>query len=210
MNVVLERRTKGARPEGRKKNVPEHDVLNENRHERKDWLGAILVWLSNAFISLPTNEDLRRAFFWDLVRLKKQVSQQKNSKIRVQTLMLLWRAKWFSEIEFCGGEHLLSQEVPRKKAFALIEGQRFVWWTSVEAFDAADLAAGYIALRGHSGVGSTSPTEMQGVDRTCQDRVVTVFGRGSKGQKRLTFLLPDKQSMSLLKSTVAQMADKTD
>lgn len=177
--------------------------------KRRGWLSTLNVWLWNAFVSLPTNEDLRRAFAWEIKSQKAALMRKNNASIRERKLKLLWRAKWYSEVELCTNPSCKDKQ-SRRSCFALIEAQRFLWWTSVTAFDAGELVDGFISLRGHSGIMATSPTDLKGLEAELHDRVTTMFGRGSDGQKKMTIVLPSLRSLESLRSTVASMSDKTD
>ena len=80
-----------------------------------------------------------------------------------------------------------------KPVFAVVQGHRFIWWGSVDEFDDGELPLGKLILSGHAGLGGPSPIEMRELDRDKElPLCLTIFGRGSIGQERVTILLPDQ------------------
>lgn len=97
-------------------------------------------------------------------------------------------------------------------AFGLIEGHRFIWWRSEKDFDKGEAPLGQIFFAGHSGLAGLSPLDLRELSHGEIPFVVSVFGRGSQGQQKITLLLPSAGAKSALENAVlnASMGSKAD
>lgn len=165
---------------------------------------VVETWFTNALRSLPTNEDLRRAYFWECRRLRSYEKEKFASAKRISRLDRLWKARWHSTVEILANDDDGSPHW--KSAFAVIEGRRFLLWESVMAFDSGALATGNVVFAGHAGMTSPSPVEMRGIQEdVVRLRVASIFGRGSGGkQTRMTMILPDAAKKATLEAAVSE------
>lgn len=200
---------------GLKKKMNEHK--GENRHIDLTKDPAFLEkWMTNAIRSLPTYEDLRKAYFWESRRLGSRENEKFASEKRVSRLNRLWKASWHSTLEIrsidAGSTKTTGVNGPPhwKNAFAVVEGRRFVFWDSVSAFDSGELASGLVILSGHAGIATPSPVEMREIPAEVAARVVTIFGKGSTGQQRITMVLPDATAREKFETTVTDIISKDD
>jgi hypothetical protein len=91
----------------------------------------------------------------------------------------------------------------------MIQGRRFLWWQSAQAFDAAEEQSGRIWLHGHAGIATPSPIDAKWISREDLLMVIAIFGRGDSQQVRLTLLLPSLQERNQFESAVeAAIYDK--
>lgn len=195
-----------------KEAASDHDGLSP----RKSDPAFLQKWFLNGIRSLPTNEDLRRAYFWESRRLGSKENEKFASEKRVSRLSRLWKASWHSMIEIrsiddtsikvSGG----NTKTHWKSAFAVIEGRRFIFWDSVGAFDSGELAAGLVVLSGHAGITTPSPVEMREIPPEVVTRVISIFGKGSSGQQRMTIVLPDSKTKETFEATVSEITSKDD
>lgn len=170
-------------------------------------------WFMNGLRSLPTNEDLRRAYFWESRRLGSYENEKFASEKRVSRLRRLWKARWHSTVEILTKDDQSSGSETQshwKSAFAVIEGRRFLLWDSVLAFDSGELAIGHVVFLGHAGITNPSPVEAREIPEEIVSRVVSIFGRGSGEQKRVTMILPDANAKTTLEDAVFEIASKDD
>jgi len=173
---------------------------------------AVEIWVNNAIRSLPTNEDLRKAYFWESRRLGSEQAEKHASEKRESRLKKLWKAQWHSLgkllIQDGGNEQAQKVTYHLESCFAVIQGHRFVWWQSVQDFDNGELPVGKLLLSGHAGFGGPSPLEMKVLSKEELPLCVSIFGRGSEGQgqQRVTILLPDATTKEKLESAVAESA----
>ena len=173
-------------------------------------------WLTNAIRSSPTNEDLRRAYFWESRRLGSQENEKFAAKKRNIRLNRLWKARWYSTVEILTGHAPRAKSTTggassqRKRAFAVIEGRRFILWESVSAFDNGELATGLVSFSGHAGITNPSPVELREIPKDAAIRAVTVFGKGPTGQQRLTLVLQDITMKTALEEAVQEIESKDD
>jgi hypothetical protein len=140
----------------------------------------------NAIRGLPTDEDLRKTYFWESRRrgaLEKNIHAEEKRKSRLRRL---WRAQWYSSA------HILrpneeGQDLHWEIIFCMIQGHRFLWWRSPEDFDNGEAPLGRIFLAGHAGLATPSPLDMRSIRQTnCR----VVCGRGEDKQERVTILTP--------------------
>ncbi len=143
------------------------------------------IWIMNAFRGIPTFEDLRRTYFWESLRRGVREAEQFSEEKRGKRLKMLFRARWYSSIQ------ILSSSGDRwKTCFAIIQGHRFTWWSSVNDFDEGCQPLGSIFLSGHSGLATPSPLELKQVSHENLSRLVCLFGKGVDKQERLSMLTP--------------------
>jgi hypothetical protein len=185
------------------------DKIEENNH------AALQLWIKNGIRSLPTNEDLRKTYFWESRRLGAQESEKHASEKRLSRLKRLWKAQWFSPIQLridIAQDSASSDKGSGdwQAAFAVIQGHRFIWWQSVRDFDNGELPAGRLSLSGHAGLTGPSPIEVRGLSSEDLENAVTIFGRGSLGQERVAMLVPDSTVKERLENTVLGVSSKED
>jgi hypothetical protein len=166
-------------------------TLTEHRvsHPKSSYPHPVIVWLMNAFRSLPTNEDLRQTYYWESRRQCAIQVQHYESNRRKSRLDRLWKAQWYSSVCFLRHGNKPS-DTHWEQGFAMIQGRRFLWWKSVHDLDAAEEPCGRIWLRGHAGVATPSPLDAKWIAREDLLMVLSIFGRGDEGQVRLTLLMP--------------------
>jgi hypothetical protein len=85
----------------------------------------------------------------------------------------------------------------------MIQGHRFLWWNSVESFDAGDEPIGLIFLSGHAGLATPSPLELRHIEEAELARVVCIFGRGRDAQVRVTLIAPSEDVRTKLEYAVS-------
>lgn len=143
------------------------------------------ILVTNAFRGIPTFEDLRRTYFWESLRRGVREAEQFSEEKRGKRLKMLFRARWYSSIQILSssGDHW-------RTCFAIIQGHRFTWWSSVNDFDEGCKPLGSIFLSGHSGLATPSPLELKQISSENLDRLVCLFGRGIDKQERLSLLTP--------------------
>jgi hypothetical protein len=169
----------------------------------------------NSIRSLPTSEDLRKTYFWESRRLGAQESEKHASEKRLSRLKRLWKAQWFSSIRLrVPGTHEASTSddnaLQWQAAFAMIQGHRFLWWKNVGDFDNGGLPTGRLFLSGHAGLTGPSPIEIRELTSEELSLVVNIFGRGSRGQERVTILAADSVAKEWLENTVRDASFKDD
>jgi hypothetical protein len=172
----------------------------------------IVVWIMNALRSLPTNEDLRKAYFWESRRLGAKQAEKHASDKRESRLKKLWKATWHSPVVLLiqnqkrdqhQGTHLLYH---KKSCFAVIQGHRFIWWNSVRDFDDGELPEGKLLLSGHAGIGGPSPLEMRDLSKEELSLCLSIFGRGGAGQQKVVMILPESATKEALEKAVSGCA----
>lgn len=152
---------------------------------RKKNPNPISIWVKNAVRGIPTIEDIRRTYFWESLRRGVREAEQYSEEKRGKRLKMLFRARWYSSIQ------ILSRSGDRwRSCFAIIQGHRFIWWSSVIDFDEGSKPLGSIFLSGHSGIATPSPLDMKQISSENLDRLVCLFGRGVDKQERLSILMP--------------------
>jgi hypothetical protein len=62
----------------------------------------------------------------------------------------------------------------------MIQGHRLLWWRSAGDFDSGLSPLGRLFLAGHAGLSSPSPLELREISPEDVQRVVCVFGSGSR------------------------------
>ena len=113
--------------------------------------------VENLFYSIPTDEDLRRAYFWEARRAGEREREKYAETKRQSRLKKLWKASWHGTVKV--KEKRLDASISQSKrtwhwdtAFLLIEGHRFIWWRSEKHFDLGEAPLGQIFFAGHSGL----------------------------------------------------------
>lgn len=154
----------------------------------------------NAIHGLPTDEDLRKTYFWECRRLRaREVEEQTRAK-RSARLSRLWRAQWYSTVEVLHSDK--SSEAIRLGAFAMIQGHRFLWWPSVAEFDKGEQPIGRIFLAGHAGLATPSPIEMRSMRKEEISRATSIFGRGIDAQQKITIVACSEEDKDRLERAV--------
>uniref|UniRef100_A0A7S2R6A6 PH domain-containing protein n=1 Tax=Eucampia antarctica TaxID=49252 RepID=A0A7S2R6A6_9STRA len=151
------------------------------------------IKLNNLFMSIPTDEDLRRAYFWESKRIEGKEQQESVDKKRTARLKKLWRPKWYGQLEI--KESILSLNTSKLRhwdqIYAVFQGHRLIWWKTSKHFDDGDLPLGQIIFTGHSGLAGLSPIEQRELQENELPLVLGIFGKGLKGQQKVTFLCPN-------------------
>lgn len=113
--------------------------------------------VENLFLSIPTDEDLRRTYFWEARRVGEREREKFANTKRQTRLQKLWKASWYGAVKV--KEKRLDAPNPQSErtwnwetAFVLIEGHRFIWWRSEKHFDTGEAPLGQIFFAGHSGL----------------------------------------------------------
>ena len=175
---------------------------------------GVATRITNFLAGLPTDEDLRRAYFWEARREGEKAREELALKKRMLRLKRLWRAQWFGTVEL--KEMTSSKEADRQwdwePVFALVHGHRFIWWRSEKHFDDGEAPLGQIFFAGHSGLGGLSPMEMRELSREEALLIVTMFGRGFDEQQKISLLCPNAKAKEALEDAVigASMGSKVD
>jgi hypothetical protein len=178
----------------RKTSFPDKD-----HHARKP--SVVAVWVNNFIRSLPVDEDIRRTYFWETQRkVAKQVRETADER-RSSRLQKLWRSQW--------NEHVILLQRPSdsklppklEPAFAVLQGRRFMIWKSAVDFDDGESPTIKLFLRGHAGLSNPSPIELKTIGKEV-DSAISVFGRGTSGQERITILTSGIKSKEALESAV--------
>ena len=192
---------------------------NSTTKEESDSSTAIGNPIENLFLSIPTDEDLRRTYFWESRRVGEKEREKFSIAKRQARLDKLWKAKWHGALELKErkAEHQPTSPTSSRNwtwepAFALIEGHRFVWWRSERHFDTGEAPIGQIFFAGHSGLAGLSPLDLRELSKEEIPKVVSIFGRGSQGQMKITFLAPSSHVKDSLENAVldASMNAKVD
>lgn len=168
---------------------------------------AFIVKITNALRSIPTNEDLRKTYFWESRQLGTDTARKYALEKRESRLKKLWKAKWHSSMKILVQDDKIHFGFDLKPVFAVVQGHRFIWWDSVDDFDDGELPLGKVVLSGHAGLGGPSPIEMRKLDKERElPLCLTIFGRGNLGQERVTILLPDKDVKQDLENVILHSA----
>ena len=165
---------------------------------------AAATRIANFIAGLPTDEDLRRAYFWEARREGEKAREELALKKRMLRLNRLWKAQWFGTVEL--KEFTSSKEADRQwdwePVFGLVHGHRFIWWRSEKHFDDGEPPLGQIFFAGHSGLGGLSPMEMRELSREEALLIVTMFGRGVEEQQKISLLCPNAKAKEALEDAV--------
>ena len=172
----------------------------------------------NLFVSIPTDEDLRRTYFWEARRLGEREREKFAISKRQTRLEKLWKANWHGTLQLKEKKPEQSSSTDSSRnwswenAFALIEGHRFIWWRSEKHFDTGEAPLGQIFFAGHSGLAGLSPLDLRELAKEEIPSVVSIFGRGTQGQQKLTLLASSSGVKDSLENAVlaASMDAKAD
>jgi len=109
--------------------------------------------IMNFFLGIPTNEDLRRYYFWEATKVGEREREVLAKKKRATRLTKLWNAQWFGKLELKVRSYAATGDSNRqwdwKSTFAIIQGHRFIWWDSEKDFDEGENPSGQIFFAGH-------------------------------------------------------------
>ena len=174
----------------------------------------LATWFTNALQSVPTDEDLRKAYFWESVRIGERESSKLAAEKRVSRLEQLWNAKWFSAVKIkvtnARKNSLTSKEWHWEHRFAVVHGRRLLIWGSENDFDDGNPPIDRVLLSGHAGLTGLSPLELRELASDELSRVVNIFGRGTTEQLKLMLLVPSQATKETLEETVLSAALKDD
>jgi hypothetical protein len=167
---------------------PTNDTLRSSVREEDVGSSQYTTWIMNAVRGLPTDEDIRKTYYWESLRRRARLMEAKAEEKRSARLTRLWRAQWYSTIQVLTPTEL--DGFAKKKAFAIIQGHRFLWWPSVLAFDHGDAPAGCIFLAGHAGLTTPSPLEIRTITASDLHLLTGIFGKGLDKQEKITIITP--------------------
>ena len=139
----------------------------------------LMTWIINAIRGLPTSEDLRKTYFWESRRKGAQESESLSIAKRKARMKRLWRVQWYGSTRML----LLNKKSDSSEwrtVFVLVQGHRLLWWRSIHDFDSGVAPLGRLQLAGHAGLSSPSPLELREMNAEEIDRVVCIFGSGSR------------------------------
>lgn len=162
----------------------------------------VATWMANAFRGLPTDEDVRKTYFWECRRYAVRKHSEAAESKRNARLRRLWRAQFYSTVCLFALKDD-GRSVTRSPVFCIIQGHRFLWWHSVEGFDAGEEPIGLIFLSGHAGLATPSPLELRHLEKNDLTRVVSIFGRGRDAQVRVTLIAPSEDVRTKLEYAIA-------
>jgi len=163
---------------------------------------SIPIWLKNIFVSTPTDEDLRRYYFWESRKVMEQEQEVLARERRKYRLAKLWKARWFGRMEMKIYSIEDNSMYNWVNIFAVIIGHRFVWWKNEKEFDEGKFPLGHIVFEGHSGLAGLSPRDLRELDKDLLSKVVSIFGRGKNGQEKLCLLISDETIKGSFKEAV--------
>jgi hypothetical protein len=166
--------------------------------------------IENMFLSIPTDEDLRRTYFWEARRVGESERKKYATAKRQTRVEKLWKARWHGVLDMKEkksdtSDVLTSSERSNwswKGVFALIEGHRFIWWRSEKHFDTGESPLGQIFFAGHSGLAGLSPLDLRELTKEEIPSVISIFGRGPQGQQKITLLAPSLKAKDSLENAV--------
>jgi len=195
-------------------NSDQKENLNNEKVDKD--VTPIIAWLNNAFRALPTDEDLRRAYFWESRRIAEQECEEIASQKRVSRLQRLWKAEWHSNIDL----RIVNDE-KRKKGFSgrdwvwvsifgIIQNRRFLWWQNAQDFDDGAAPIGRIFLAGHAGLAGLSPLDQRELREDEVQLVTSIFGRGEEGQQKLMLLMPKIEIKENFEMAIVAALEKSD
>ena len=186
------------------------NVINMKNFENNE-PAPIPIVCNNFLQSIPNDEDLRRIYFWESLRVGEKERKKYARTKRVSRLRVLWSAHWFGEMKI----KVNRESTNAKKTyfwdpiFAVVHGHRIVWWNNEKSFDDGKAPIGNIVFAGHSGLAGFSPLELRQFDKKEIEFMVNIFGRGDTDQEKISLLLPDKESKSLIENAVLEATTDT-
>lgn len=175
---------------------------------------SVVSWVLNALSSVPTDEDLRKVYFWESSRIGERESSKRATEKRVFRLEQLWNAKWFSLVQLkVANERRTSvsgREWHWESRFVVVHGRRLLIWGSDKDFDEGAPPVDRVFLGGHAGLAGLSPLEIRELTSAEIPRVANIFGRGASGQLKLMVLVPDQSIKEALEDVVVSASLKDD
>ena len=99
-----------------KPNVEQRETVKpkiENLSEEDDEYKPIPTRMKNFFMSIPTNEDLRRYYFWEARKVGEREREIWATKKRTGRLTKLYQAQWFGKLDLKTPNTLASTEGDR-------------------------------------------------------------------------------------------------
>jgi hypothetical protein len=171
----------------------------------------------NFFRGLPTDEDLRRAYFWESCRAGEMERNKLATAKRATRVQRLWKAQWHGHLEIKekGDAHSGIQTMDTSRdwswehIFAIIQGHQFIWWRGEKEFDDGESPIGRIFFAGHAGLAGSSPLEMRELKREEIPFVVNIFGRGKGNQMKISLLAANETVRSGLEGAVLKASEDT-
>jgi hypothetical protein len=174
--------------------VKSFPVTNSNEESTES---AFAAWIVNAIRGLPTSEDLRKIYFWESRRIGARETESLAATKRKSRMQRLWRVQWYGTVQM-----LIIQkkwDSPEwRSVFVMIQGHRLLWWRSINDFDNGVSPMDRLFLAGHAGLSSPSPLELREISPTDVERIVCVFGSGS----RVTILAPSIEVKSDIETVI--------
>lgn len=176
--------------------VPKSDLSSKKVEHYDPYITRAI----NFFEGIPTDEDLRRYYFWEAIKVGEQEREILATRKRTSRLKTLWKAQWFGNIDLKVRNYSAGSDTRRnwdwRPIFAIVQGHRFIWWSSEKDFDEGENPQGQIFFAGHSGLAGLSPLELRELEKNEIPLVVTLFGRdamkmGQHLQTKISILSPD-------------------
>jgi hypothetical protein len=164
-----------------------------------------MIWITNAIRGLPTSEDLRKTYYWESRRIGARETESLSTAKRRARMQRLWRVQWYGTVQMLimhktGGPEWRS-------VFVIVQGRRLLWWRSMNDFDSGISPMERLLLSGHAGFSSPSPLELREINPNDVERVISIFGSGS----RVTMLMSSLEVRMDLEHVVeSALSMKTD
>ena len=137
-----------------------------------------IIWILNAIRGLPTSEDLRKTYFWESRRMGSRETESLSAAKRKSRMQRLWRVQWYGTVQMLIMHKTGSPEW--RSVFIIVQGHRLLWWRSMNDFDSGISPMDRLLLSGHAGFSSPSPLELREISPNDVERVICVFGSGSR------------------------------
>ncbi|KAG7364259.1 hypothetical protein IV203_037461 [Nitzschia inconspicua] len=202
LGISSTKKQKSSSSASHSRNATQDGILDKAKASEAQ--SPFVIWINNAIRSLPTSEDLRKAYFWESRRFGAEQAERHASEKRASRLRKLWKAKWYSPVNLLLHDEDGDPSFYKEPCFAVIQGHRFVWWYSVQDFDNGELPDGKLFLSGHAGLGGPSPIEMRELSSDELPLCLSIFGRGGDGQQKVVMILPDASTKDALEAAVAE------
>uniref|UniRef100_A0A7S4W2P0 C2 domain-containing protein n=1 Tax=Ditylum brightwellii TaxID=49249 RepID=A0A7S4W2P0_9STRA len=190
--------------------ITEEERFDDENKEAKD--NPFVVKFINFFRAIPTDEDLRRTYFWEARRVGEREREKLATKKRTLRLEKLWHTQWSGNIKLkdkisgakVGGTSQRSWDW--EDIFAILEGHRFIYWRDVKHFDDGEEPLGQIFFAGHSGLAGLSPLDLRELTKDEIPLVVSIFGRGVREQQKISVLTLNEDEKNQLEDAVMKAA----
>lgn len=159
----------------------------------------LVTKFNNLMEAVPNDDDLEQVYSWQRKHFVKQHAEKERKRLKNTKLRIMLECIWDGNVHLknYGSGHTASAALQWEAVYIVLQGHRFVWWTSETDFDEGKPPSDQLLLFGHAGVTHASPVDIREIGD--DSRLMCIFGKDLHGNpSKITLLCNDLMSCKTL------------